>query len=116
MFIWSSIAFYSLFSMFAYYNRRWAREFRGAGTVFHGFLSFMGVAALGVGVGYLVWYGVRVSWIGSGVAFAVSVLFVTVAASLEQFLRTIVLPIVSVVLWPICAILMLWTLLSANSQ
>jgi hypothetical protein len=115
MFVWPSILFYSLFSIFAYSTRRWAREVGGASPVFHGFLSFMGVASLVIGVGYLAWYGVSVSWFGAGLAFAVSVLSVTVAASLERILGTIPVRIGSLVLEPICAVLMLWTLLSANA-
>jgi hypothetical protein len=74
----------------------------------------MGFAGIGVGLGYLAWYGISVSWTGSAAAFAVSVLCVTVGASLERFLGTIVVQIGSVVLWPIFAVLMLWTLMTAS--
>jgi hypothetical protein len=110
MFIWSSIFLFSLFSIFAYYNRRWAREFRGASKAARTFLSLMGFAGTAVGVGYLVWYGVTISWIGSLVAFAASALCVSLVSSLERFLGPILLRIGSVVLWPVLAVLMLWTL------
>ena len=114
MFIWPSILLYSLFAIFAYYNRRWARDFRGSSKAFRAFLSIMGYAGMGVGFGYLVWYGISVSWGGSIAAFAVSVLFVSVGASLERFLGTFVVQIGSVVLWPILAVLMLWPLVPAS--
>ena len=70
----------------------------------------MGLAGTAVGLGYLAWYGISVSWIGSVVAFAASVLCVSLVASLERFLGAIVVQVGSVVLWPILAVLMLWTL------
>jgi hypothetical protein len=114
MFIWPSIFLYSLFAIFAYYNRRWARDFQGSSKAFRAFLSLMGFAGMGVGVGYLLWYGISVSWGGSVAAFAVSVLFVSVGASLDRFLGTFVVQIGSVVLWPIFAVLMLWPLVPAS--
>lgn len=114
MFIWSSILLYSLFTTFAYYNRRWARGFQGSSKAFRAFLSLMGFAGIAVGLGYLAWYGISISWIGSVAAFAISVLCVSVGASLERFLGTIVVQIGSVVLWPIFAVLMLWTLVPVS--
>lgn len=110
MFIWSSILFFALFSIFAYYNRRGARELRGASKNARAFLSLMGFAGTAVGAGYLVWYGITISWIGSVVAFSASVLCVSISASLERFLGTSIVQIGSVILWPILAVLMLWTL------
>jgi hypothetical protein len=111
--VWPSIMLYSIFATFAYYNRRSAREFQGSSKAVRAFLTFMGFAGIGVGLGYLVWYGISVSWMGAAAAFAVSVLCVTVGASLEQFIGTLVVQIGSVVLWPIFAVLMLWTLMTA---
>jgi hypothetical protein len=105
---------YSIFATFAYYNRRSALEFQGSSKALRAFLSFMGFAGIGVGLAYLVWYGISVSWMGSAAAFVASVLCVTVGASLEPFLGTIVVQIGSVVLWPIFAVLMVWALMNAG--
>lgn len=70
----------------------------------------MGFAGTAVGLGYLAWYGMSISWIGSVVAFSVSVLCVSIGASLERFLGPILVHDGSVVLWPVLAVLMLWTL------
>jgi putative Ca2+/H+ antiporter (TMEM165/GDT1 family) len=74
----------------------------------------MGFAGIAVGVGYLLWYGMSISWMGCAAAFAASALCVSVGASLERYLGTLTVQIGSAVLWPMFAVLMLWTLMTAS--
>ena len=110
MFIWPSIIFYCLFSTFAFYNQKWSRDFKGASQVAGLVIAILGFAAMLTGFAYLGIYAFKVSWIGAGVAFVLSLAFIFLGVLLERLFGTLWVQVASVFLWPIFAVLMFWTM------
>jgi len=106
---WPSVAFYSAFGIFVYYQRMYAQEFAGEGWYK---LLLIGSAFLGMITGfvYLVYCGITVAWWAPVIPLGMSVLATIPATLLERMVGRPTLSQIALIGWPVCAYLMFYTL------
>ncbi len=63
------VSIYSLYSLFVFYQQLQVKNFRGASQQMHFVLSAFALLGMLFGIGFLAYYGYRVSWLGAGVLF-----------------------------------------------
>tara|TARA_B100001175_G_C19140544_1_gene463447 strand:- start:87 stop:458 length:372 start_codon:yes stop_codon:yes gene_type:complete len=77
---------FSIYSFFVFYLQKWSSVFQGASQGFGVFLNlFMGVATL-FGLGFLIYYGIKVEWAAPLMLFGISLLLKFVMVSIEAIL------------------------------
>jgi hypothetical protein len=106
---WPSVAFYSAFGIFVYYQRLYAQEFAGDGLYK---LLLLGSAFLGMLTGfvYLVYYGWTVAWWAPVIPLGMSVIATIPATLVERIVGRPALSQIALIAWPVCAYLMFYTL------
>lgn len=111
----SLILSYSLYSFFLFYQQLHLKNFQGASQAFGLTLGVFAFAGMLFGLGFLLYYGYKVSWLQAGVlfllAFVIKVVwfFIEAKAGLRNFAR--VFSIGGFVALPVCGYFMWTTLL-----
>ena len=77
---------FSIYSFFVFYLQKWSSVFQGASQGFGIFLNFfMGIATL-FGLGFLIYYGIKVEWAAPLMVFGISLFVKFVMVSIEAIL------------------------------
>lgn len=110
---WPTVAFYSAFGVFVYYQRLYAQEYAGDGLYK---LFLVGSAFLGMVTGfvYLVYYAWTIAWWAPVIPLTMSVVATIPAILLERMVGRLALSQIAVIGWPVCAYLMFYTLLRSQ--
>lgn len=104
--LWPSIGFYSLFSVFVYYQQLHSRDFNGASGALGFSLGLFGFAGMLTGFAYLGYYGWTVSWWGALLAFALGVAAILPGVLVERIVGKHTLSLAGFVVWPLAAYMM----------
>ena len=104
---WTSVAFYSAFGIFAFYQQLHGKNFRGESQVFSLALNISAFASMLTGVAYLVYYGWSVVWWAPIVIFVIGLLAAGVLGFLlERLVGALALSLGGFIGWPVCAYFM----------
>lgn len=106
---WPSIAFYSAFGIFVYYQRLLAQACTDQAWQ-KLLLNGMAFAGMLTGFLYLVYFGWKTAWWMPAIPLAMSALATIPALLLERLAGRTVLGQISLLAWPVCAYLMFTTL------
>jgi len=102
---WPSIAFYSAFGIFVYYQRLYAQACADQAWQ-KLLLTGMAFAGMLTGFAYLVYFGWKTAWWMAAIPLAMSALATIPALLLERLTSRTALGQISVLAWPLCAYLM----------
>jgi len=106
---WPSIAFYSAFGIFVYYQRLHAQACVDDGWL-KLLLNALAFAGMLTGFIYLAYFGWKTAWWMPAIPLAMSALAAIPAILLERLTGRAALGQISVLAWPVCAYLMFDTL------
>lgn len=106
---WPSIAYYSAFGIFVYYQRLYAQACTDQAWL-KLLLTGMAFAGMLTGFLYLVYFGWKTAWWLAAIPLAMSALATIPAILLERLAGKATLGQISVLAWPVCAYLMFDTL------
>jgi len=105
---------YVAFSFFGFHQKLHIKNFRGASQSFLLVLNLFTLAATAFGVGFLLYYGYKVSWVETailfGVAFAIKFIWFPIEAKLGLGNSYFMFSLAGFVIMPICAYFM-WSAL-----
>ena len=104
------LASYAAFSFFGFYQKLHIKNFRGASQSFLLVLNLFTLTATVFGVGFLLYYGYKVSWIEAailfGVAFAIKFIWFPIEAKLGLRNSYFMFSLAGFVIMPVCAYFM----------
>jgi len=106
---WSSVAFYSAFGIFVYYQRLHAQTCADNGWQ-KLLLTGQAFAGMLTGFIYLVVCGWKTAWWMPAIPLAMSALAAIPAILIERLVGRLALGQIAVLAWPVCAYLMFHTL------
>jgi len=110
----SLILSYAAFSFFGFYQKLHIKNFRGASQSFLLALNLFTLAATLFGIGFLLYYGYKVSWLEAavlfGVAFAIKFIWFPIEAKLGLRDSFFIFSLAGFIIMPICAYFMLTAL------
>ncbi len=77
---------YAIFSFFLFYQQLHLKNFRGASEVFEASLGIFALIGMLFGLGFLIYWGYKVSWLQAaalfGIAFAIKIVWFPIEAKL----------------------------------
>ena len=110
----SLLVSYTLFSFFLFYQQLHVKNFQGANIAFGTFLAIFCFAAMLFGLGFLLYYGYKVSWLQAGLLFVLAFLIKIVWFAIEAKIGlrgfAWVLSLAGFVVIPVCGYFMWITL------
>src|SRR6266511_1954084 len=108
---WPVIVTYCVYAIFAAQQKFCIRDFRGRSQGYYLLLGYFAFFTSLFGVGFLIFYGVRTTWLASLVLFALGLLIYIPFSTLELMIeRVMPLPawgLLSFITIPICATLLI---------
>lgn len=103
---WTSAAFYSLFSIFVFYQQLHLKSFRGASQGFGALLATSALIGTVTGFIYLGYYGWHVSWIAAVLIFVLGIVVGVTGMFIERIIGAFSLSMIGFIGWPLCAYFM----------
>ena len=104
---WPSIAFYSAFSIFVFYQQLHRKNFKGASQSFALVLSISAFASMLTGLAYLLYYGWSVVWWAPILIFVIGSLASSILGFVvERIVGPFVISLSGFIGWPVCAYFM----------
>jgi hypothetical protein len=103
---WTSIGFYCLFGIFAFYQKLHVKNFRGASQGFALVLNISAFLAMLTGFAYLVYYGWQVIWWAPVLIFGIGLLASIVGLLVERIVGPATLSLLAFIGWPVSAYFM----------
>jgi hypothetical protein len=96
--------------MFVFYQQLHLKNFKGSSKIFEFVLSVSIFVGMIVGVGYLIFYGIRVNWWAPFIIFIISVIFGLVTTLLEKIVGSFTISLLGFAGMPIFAFMMFTTI------
>lgn len=103
---WTVIIPYCLLSMFLYYQKLHAKDFRGASRTFWNILVSTGFIGTATGIVFLIYYGFKVIWWAPLLLFVLGIGFQMLSTFLEDLIGIFAISMLGFIGWPICAVFM----------
>ncbi|MDT0293963.1 hypothetical protein ACFQ3R_11280 [Mesonia ostreae] len=105
-----NIIYYTLFSIFIYYQQLHSKEFRGESQLFHLILNIFAFSGMIIGFAYLIFYGYKTVWWAPFIILIIGILTTFFSVFIERITGKITLSLIGFVLWPVFAYLMFTTI------
>jgi hypothetical protein len=109
---WPVVVTYAVYAVFAAQQKFCYRDFKGASIGYHALLGYFGFFTSLFGIGFLIYYGFRTTWWAPLVLFSLGVLiyipFSTLELVMERFMPLQAWGLMSFVVVPVCAGLLIW--------
>ena len=108
---WSILVTYCVYAMFAAQQKFCIRDFRGSSRGYYLLLGYFAFFTSLFGIGFLIFYATRTSWMASLALFAIGLLiyipFVKFEMMVEKFMPLYAWGLLSFVVIPICGALLI---------
>jgi hypothetical protein len=103
---------YALYSIFLFYQQLHIKNFNGASQGFLLVLNVYAIAAMVAGVAYLIYYGVKISWLGAlgllVISFLIKLVWFRIESKLGLRDAAPFISIMGFIAIPVCAFFMIW--------